>query len=76
MWCKGITKGLHGNRGSMRSERYHEVGGQHRGKGKERLIVKIKLRQGFVNGPFPQVLCSRFSSCFVFFFNMYFFLCL
>lgn len=53
MQRKGTTKGPHGHRVSVRSERYHGTGRQHRRKEKDSLVVKIKLRQGFANGSFP-----------------------
>lgn len=53
MQCKGTTKGPHGHRGSVPSERYQGIGRQHRRKVKDSLVVKIKLRQGFANGSFP-----------------------
>lgn len=53
---------------------YQEAGGQHGGKEKESLIVKIKLRQQFANGPFPSGFVFKVF-CFCFFFSsMYFFL--
>lgn len=55
----------------MRSERYQEVGGQHRGKEKESLIVKIKLRQGFANSPFPSGFVFKVFLFFFFFMDFF-----
>lgn len=68
---ESITMGLHGNRGSVRSEKHQEVGGWHRGKEKESFIVKIKLRQGFADGQFLSGFVFRFFASFS---SMYFFL--
>lgn len=50
-----------------RSEKHQEVGGQHGRKEKESLIVKIKLRQGFANGPFPSGVVFKVVLFFFFF---------